>query len=274
MYELNGKAAVKVRDKELRETLNMVFMYVLITYSLTWLFWYGEFKGFTGLRIVGSFVPSVVGIIFRLKDRNMDKRMFSTKFPPIVIVFVLSYSFLSLAIPNVLARLLGYGTGRFVIHEYVGGIPVYNVFSFFVVFLLVLVAGGPLGEEIGWRGYLMQRLEKSFNPVTAAVLTGICWACWHIPMLVFNVDGYDISFFDYLLQTIILSVITGWVFIRCGRNIIAAILFHTIDNLVLSLCFQPALKTTNLYTVIYWLLQLAVGVFCACDLYLRDEKRS
>jgi len=40
---------------------------------------------------------------------------------------------------------------------------------------------GAMGEELGWRGFLLLQLESGFRPRAAAVLMGIFWALWHIP---------------------------------------------------------------------------------------------
>jgi membrane protease YdiL (CAAX protease family) len=45
----------------------------------------------------------------------------------------------------------------------------------------VLVAG-PLAEEFGWRGYAQPRLRRLLAPVPVAVLLGIAWAAWHLPL--------------------------------------------------------------------------------------------
>ena len=50
------------------------------------------------------------------------------------------------------------------------------------VFFFVLVLGGPLGEEPGWRGLLLPTLaERSTFPV-AGIVVGIVWAIWHLPL--------------------------------------------------------------------------------------------
>jgi membrane protease YdiL (CAAX protease family) len=45
----------------------------------------------------------------------------------------------------------------------------------------VLIAG-PLAEEFGWRGYAQPRLRRVLAPVPTAVLLGLAWAAWHVPL--------------------------------------------------------------------------------------------
>jgi membrane protease YdiL (CAAX protease family) len=48
--------------------------------------------------------------------------------------------------------------------------------------VLVLLIGGPLGEEPGWRGYALPILQRRFGPVTGALVLGLVWAVWHLPL--------------------------------------------------------------------------------------------
>lgn len=43
----------------------------------------------------------------------------------------------------------------------------------------IMLSFGGLGEELGWRGYMMPKLEKIFGPVKSVVLGGIIWGAWH-----------------------------------------------------------------------------------------------
>lgn len=40
-----------------------------------------------------------------------------------------------------------------------------------------------LGEEAGWRGYLLPRLQKALSPRLAVVVSGVIWGVWHAPMI-------------------------------------------------------------------------------------------
>jgi membrane protease YdiL (CAAX protease family) len=45
------------------------------------------------------------------------------------------------------------------------------------------LAGGPLLEEPGWRGFALPRLQKRFHPLIASVVLGFLWASWHLPLI-------------------------------------------------------------------------------------------
>jgi membrane protease YdiL (CAAX protease family) len=53
--------------------------------------------------------------------------------------------------------------------------------SYLGTFALVVVLGGPLFEEIGWRGFALPRMESLHGPLLAAVILGLLWACGTCP---------------------------------------------------------------------------------------------
>jgi uncharacterized protein len=99
-------------------------------------------------------------------------------------------------------------------------------------FLLIL---GPLPEEIGWRGFLQDRLQTRWNPLASALAVGVAWWIWHLPLLV--LPGYFDAFtrstptpLDFLFNIMPAAVLYAWVFNRTGRSVLAVIVFHFMEN--------------------------------------------
>ena len=91
--------------------------------------------------------------------------------------------------------------------------------------------GGPLGEEFGWRGYALPKLEVHFGPVIGSVILGALWAGWHLPL--FLIPGWTSSpFWVYILIVIGLSLIISFGTNLARFAVLPAILMHAIFNTV------------------------------------------
>lgn len=55
------------------------------------------------------------------------------------------------------------------------------------VFLLSGLLDGPFGEEPGWRGYALAKLQSRYNALVASLILGVLWAVWHLPF--FFIEG-------------------------------------------------------------------------------------
>jgi len=94
-------------------------------------------------------------------------------------------------------------------------------------FLLLL---GPLPEEIGWRGYLLDRLQLRTTALGASLGVGLAWAAWHGPL--FFMTGYFARAggapepLQFGVMILLISVLYTWIYNHTGRSVLAAILFH------------------------------------------------
>ena len=99
---------------------------------------------------------------------------------------------------------------------------------------LVTFLGGPLGEEAGWRGYALPRLQALFGPLKASLLLGVVWAVWHLPL--FLTPGYKSATFPVFA----VCVICATLIMTFGANlskfsIAAAVLIHFAFNSAIGL---------------------------------------
>ncbi len=98
-------------------------------------------------------------------------------------------------------------------------------------FGLVLLIGGPLGEEFGWRGYLMPVLTARMNWRAASLLIGIVWGLWHLPLFFMaGTAQAQMPIAVFLLNILAGSVLFGWLFERTQRSVLPAIILHTSLN--------------------------------------------
>jgi uncharacterized protein len=104
-----------------------------------------------------------------------------------------------------------------------------------------------VGEELGWRGFALPRLQARHGPIGASVRIGVAWALWHLPLFVLLADydnaGTDVvsvvSMFAIFTAglTIGLSVIQTWLYNRSDGSVFLAVLTHGAANA--SFAFLP-----------------------------------
>jgi CAAX protease family protein len=99
-----------------------------------------------------------------------------------------------------------------------------------------------LGEEIGWRGFLVPELAKTASFTTTALLSGIVWACWHYPVLIWGdynngtPSWYGLTCFTVMVVAI--AVVFAWLRLKSGSLWTGAIL-HASHNLYVQAIFTP-----------------------------------
>ena len=106
-----------------------------------------------------------------------------------------------------------------------------SIGSILIMFFDSLIRG-PLGEELGWRGYLQLELNKRFSLLKASLIVGSIWGVWHFPLwFVSGVQGINLLLYIlfFMIGLISFSVIIGFIFTRSG-NLLYAILLHQMLN--------------------------------------------
>jgi membrane protease YdiL (CAAX protease family) len=102
-----------------------------------------------------------------------------------------------------------------------------SILSMFVMYALV---SGPLGEELGWRGFALPRMLGRFanhpsGALIASLLLGVIHAAWHLPL--FLVGEMDVP---SLLGTIVGAIVVTWLFQHTHGSVLLAVLFHAANQ--------------------------------------------
>ncbi len=86
------------------------------------------------------------------------------------------------------------------------------------------------GEELGWSGYITNRLQVQFGPFNTSILIGIFWAIWHI--IPYNQAGQTVNWIIWqCIGTVFLRIIMVWIFNKTGGSVFGIIVFHTMLNI-------------------------------------------
>jgi uncharacterized protein len=99
-----------------------------------------------------------------------------------------------------------------------------------------------MGEEIGWRGFLVPKLASLTTFSRTALFSGLIWAVWHFPILLFadyNAGTpwwYSLTCFTVMVVSI--SVILAWLRLKSG-SLWTGVLFHASHNLYIQGFFDP-----------------------------------
>jgi membrane protease YdiL (CAAX protease family) len=102
----------------------------------------------------------------------------------------------------------------------------------FLVWLLWCVCYG-LGEEGGWRGFLLPELTKRFQARTAALLLALVWAPWHLPIFFYDKDLSTMGVggtIGWVVGLTFGSLLLAWIVIQSRWNLWPVILWHGTFN--------------------------------------------
>jgi membrane protease YdiL (CAAX protease family) len=256
--------------------LRSLAVYTALTYAVSWTSWglwamlsSGSSPLGTLLFVLGGLGPfAVAGVRTERSGRGLRSwvaDIFRTQLP-------VRYYLAALLLP--IGAILVAGTVHAAVFDgrlTLDALPETVEYPLFLGFIVLF--GGGL-EEPGWRGYLLPKLQQSYSALTAALLVGVVWVGWHLPLFV--VPGTiqsEVSLVLYAAQLIAMSVLLTWLTNAAGGSVIPAILLHAGGNAILN--YYPiggvagAISTLGLGLLVATLLGLAtllIAVYGPMDL--------
>ena len=118
----------------------------------------------------------------------------------------------------------------------------------YLTFMLKTLPNIPftLGEEYGWRGYLLPRL-LSLGEVRATLVVALIWGPWHVPFLLagLNYPGVDfwLAFLVFLFTVVALSFAYTWFYVASSGSVLVVALLHQSSNTFSDTFWQPPLMS-------------------------------
>ncbi len=103
--------------------------------------------------------------------------------------------------------------------------------TFLINLVVILLIGGILAEEPGWRGFALPRLQARYGALMGSIVLGVLWSLWHIP-LILTPGGvtWTGSFALFAVGVVALAILHTWVFNSTRASLLSVMLFHAAIN--------------------------------------------
>ncbi|MEO1418697.1 MAG: CPBP family intramembrane glutamic endopeptidase [Bacteroidota bacterium] len=226
---------------------NKIASFVTIAYLFSWLVWFvgmavvgtSSMEDIWFFVLVGSFGPSVAALTMTYVENGVYgiKQLMGSIFR---FRFHVTYWLLTLCLLPIIWIIVFLAFGRAAADTDSTRLAYLTVLISPLNALVGILGGiGPVGEEIGWRGYLLERMLQKYSPLQTNVTLGGIWAFWHLPIILFFPefrDDFSIGVFLllYPLLTILLTTMMTNFWNWTNGSIFIAIWVHSLVNILLN----------------------------------------
>jgi membrane protease YdiL (CAAX protease family) len=243
-----------------------ITLFLILTFAFSLIFYYliislGSMEGVGAVYTLGMmWCPGLAALLtqffFQRNLRDLGWRLGKIKY------LLLSYLIPFLYCLTIYTIVWATGLGGFPNQEFIYmilkefGLNVQSSFLAFVGLvilycILITIVGGffVLGEEIGWRGFLIPYLAKVTTFSKTAIISGIIWALWHYPLFFFGIYNSGSPYWYGITLTTIsivgMSFVLVWLRLKSG-SLWTAVMLHTSHNLFMQEIFTPLTIDTGI----------------------------
>ena len=131
------------------------------------------------------------------------------------------------------------------------GVPHPSEWLTFPVLAIVGQLWVVIGEEYGWRGFALPRLQARFGSLGASFVLGFLWSSWHLPMfLIPGLPQYSeailVSFLLYVATITFITIVMTMLYNQARGSVLVCMLFHASLNITVFCIHVPSGSTTIL----------------------------
>ncbi len=130
-------------------------------------------------------------------------------------------------------------------------LPVQPVSASGLAVVMIIMTLSVLGEEIGWRGFALPRLQRRWTALQSSLILGTIWTLWHLPFWIVLGElerygaGYWLLGWAFILAG---TTYVTWIMNNTGNSVAMAVLFHWSFNIVTS-AFLPITTVVPAYGI-------------------------
>lgn len=144
----------------------------------------------------------------------------------------------------------------------------------FIYLFLKNLFAGPLGEELGWRGFALNELQKKHSPIKSSIIIGFWWGLWHLP--IWFTTGFTgiklIKYIIFFMITIISVSIIITVFYNLNKNLLIPIMIHQLFNFLIGIINWDLIGIIKYYAILYLLVAIILVIMDPKKLYKLEGK--
>jgi len=236
----------------MRPLMDMLLRFFAIAYGVSWAFWLPAAAAHLGwiapvssglLHLAGGLGPMSSAILVTIvwSDKSAQRRLLWRgvqggawlAIGPLIpaLLFVVS------------AGVLSIGQGQSIEWNAVGASTEFPNFPRPLYWLASVVCYG-YGEELGWRGFALPRLQSRMSALRASFVLSVGWAAWHLPLFVFSPGLSNLGLggiAGWFVSLALGSILLTWLFNASGGSVGAVALFHASLDVFITSPVSPSL---------------------------------
>lgn len=222
-----------------------LLVYFTLAYLISWIIWfplYSHAFGITGLPVlpfhhgIGGLGPLIASFItsaiFEGKQglEKLSRQIFKIK-PLAYLLIALLSPFIMAVIALVINNLFNHTPINLSMLLQTKEFPEFGFISFLLYNLLFF----GFGEEAGWRGFALPRLQARYNALWASLILTVFWAVWHWPLFLYR-PGYTsmelAGILGWIFSLLTGSILLTWLYNSSRGSILACAVFHSTIDIV------------------------------------------